>query len=674
MAKQDSLTKDFITKKTSLLNRMSLLVKINLVVALTFLLVIVSVTTYTVHREKERVLEEAKTQTKDISTFYFDSLNTMMLTGTMDQRTVLRNKILRRPNIKVARVVRGNPVKQQFGEGYLEEQAVDELDRRALNGEEIVLIDQEKEGRIVTVLTPFRATENTRGVNCLQCHEVPSGSINGAIRISFSMADMDKRVSQQLMAEATANLLLLALGLILANLVLRKWITKPLDNLMAAVQQRAAGDITARATISSEDELGQLASAFNEMTENVNASVRREHEAAQEIRDKVDVLLDVVSRAARGDLTGQVRFGGDDAIGELAQVIQIMINNLRLLLKEKHDAVEDLQNKVDQILEVVTRAAEGDLTGKITLHGEDAIGRLAGGVQQMIDNLNALVAQVQHSGIQVTSSATEIAATAKQQAATMSQQAASVNEIVSTSAQISATAKALLETMNEVAALAEGTTNFATTGQAELNQMESTMEHIVEASSAIANKLEALREKAQNINTVVTTITKVADQTNLLSLNAAIEAEKAGEHGLGFAVVATEIRRLADQTAVASWDIEQMINKMQSAVTASVMGVEKFSEEIRQSVTEVGQVGVKLGQIIGQVKELTPRYESVHEGMQSQAKGAEQIKQAINSLNESAQQTVESLKHSKPAIDRLNGAAQGLQRGVSKFKVLTRPR
>ena len=95
-------------------------------------------------------------------------------------------------------------------------------------------------------------------------------------------------------------------------------------------------------------------------------------------------------------------------------------------------------------------------------------------------------------------------------------------------------------------------------------------------------KLAVLNEKASNINQVVTTITKVADQTNLLSLNAAIEAEKAGEHGRGFAVVATEIRRLADQTAIASYDIEQLVKEMQSAVSAGVMGMDKFSEEVRR--------------------------------------------------------------------------------------------
>ena len=182
-------------------------------------------------------------------------------------------------------------------------------------------------------------------------------------------------------------------------------------------------------------------------------------------------------------------------------------------------------------------------------------------------------------------------------------------------------------------------------------------------------KLEILNEKANNINTVVTTINKVADQTNLLSLNAAIEAEKAGEYGFGFSVVAKEIRRLADQTAVSTLDIEQMVKEMQSAVSAGVMSMEKFSEQVKRSVENVNQVSAQLGLIIDQVQTLTPRFESVHQSMHFQTQGAQQINQAMMQLNESAQQTVESLRQSNSAIDRLNDAANSLQLGVTKFKV-----
>ena len=128
--------------------------------------------------------------------------------------------------------------------------------------------------------------------------------------------------------------------------------------------------------------------------------------------------------------------------------------------------------------------------------------------------------------------------------------------------------------------------------------MDRTMRQLAESTGSIGSKLSVISERAANINLVVTTITKVADQTNLLSINAAIEAEKAGEYGLGFLVVAREIRRLADQTAVATLDIERMVKEMQYSVSAGVMEMDKFSEQVRQGVGEVGQIGGQLGQII----------------------------------------------------------------------------
>ena len=167
----------------------------------------------------------------------------------------------------------------------------------------------------------------------------------------------------------------------------------------------------------------------------------------------------------------------------------------------------------------------------------------------------------------------------------------------------------------------------------------------------------------------MTTITKVADQTNLLSLNAAIEAEKAGEYGKGFSVVASEIRRLADQTAVATYDIELMVREILSSVSAGVMGMDKFTEEVRRGITDIERIGYQLSQIIQQVQALAPGFQQVNEGMQAQMTGAEQINQALGQLSEAAQQTVESLRQSSQAIEDLNLVSNGLRHGVSRFKV-----
>jgi methyl-accepting chemotaxis protein WspA len=274
------------------------------------------------------------------------------------------------------------------------------------------------------------------------------------------------------------------------------------------------------------------------------------------------------------------------------------------------------------------------------------------------------------SGLQVTTSVTEIAATAKEQQATASEIAATTMEIGATSKEISATSMELVRTMKEVAGGAEQLAALAGHGQTGLAHMGDTMRHIMEAAGAINAKLAVLNEKAGNINQIVTTITKVADQTNLLSLNAAIEAEKAGEHGRGFAVVATEIRRLSDQTAVATYDIEQTVKDIHSAVSASVMGMDKFSEEVRRGMQDVQQVGDQLSQIIQQVQAVVPRVESVNDGMQAQATGAEQITQALGQLSEAAQQTVASLRQSSLAINGLNEVISGLSGGVTRLKLL----
>ncbi|MFA7386837.1 MAG: methyl-accepting chemotaxis protein [Thiohalobacteraceae bacterium] len=383
-------------------------------------------------------------------------------------------------------------------------------------------------------------------------------------------------------------------------------------------------------------------------------------------------IIQDMQRAAEGELNVSVRSRAVKEFNALAKAFDRMTGKIRELVERERQHAEDVTGKVELIQDVVEGAARGDLTGQLMVYRDnDAISGLAEGIQGMLDSLNNLVARIQQSGIQVTSSATEIAATAKQQEATVSEQAATTNEIRATVTQISATSKELVNTMHEVTDVAFKTAESANQGRTSLVRMEDTMRNMMDATTAIGSKLAVLSEKAGNINTVVTTINKVSDQTNLLSLNAAIEAEKAGEYGVGFAVVATEIRRLADQTAVATWDIEQMVKEMQSAVSAGVMGMEKFSTEVRQGVDDVRRVGSQLAHIIEQVEHLIPRFEEVHEGMQSQAKGAHQISEAMVQLADSSQQTAESLRQSNGAIGQLNDAARRLQEGVSHFKVFS---
>ncbi len=326
--------------------------------------------------------------------------------------------------------------------------------------------------------------------------------------------------------------------------------------------------------------------------------------------------------------------------------------------------------KIAGVVDVAEKISVGNLTTQVQVtDGQDEIAKLLNAFRTMTQNLNSLIRQVQQSGIQITTSATQIAASGRELEATVTEQVASTNEVVATAKEIAATSGQLVRTMDEVSGMSESTAQAASSGQKELFRMEATMRQLADATGSISAKLGVISEKANNINTIVTTITKVADQTNLLSLNAAIEAEKAGEYGMGFAVVAREIRRLADQTAVATLDIESMVKEMQSAVSTGVMEMDKFTREVGRGVEDVRNISVQLAEIIEQVQNLTPRFEVVGHGMEAQSQGAQQISEAMVQLSEASSQTADTLREINGAIAQLNDAAQGLRQEISRFQV-----
>ena len=218
---------------------------------------------------------------------------------------------------------------------------------------------------------------------------------------------------------------------------------------------------------------------------------------------------------------------------------------------------------------------EGDLTRTLPVTSKDELGKLAQLFNTFLGKLAGMVNQIQHSGLQIASSSSQLAATAKEQEITMKTQAHSMQHVVRSVEEIASVTEQLVHTMRGVASTEhddgvndDNTAENSELPKTDLARMRGAMQQMEHASTIISGKLEIINHKAESITSVVTTITKVADQTNLLSLNASIEAEKAGEYGRGFTVVAREIRRLADQTAVATLDIEHMVQEMQSAVAS----------------------------------------------------------------------------------------------------------
>ncbi|MEG4626857.1 methyl-accepting chemotaxis protein [Microcoleus sp. w1-18aA5] len=327
--------------------------------------------------------------------------------------------------------------------------------------------------------------------------------------------------------------------------------------------------------------------------------------------------------------------------------------------------------KIAGVVDIAQKISAGDLTSEISLADqEDEVGQLQNAFYTMNKDLNALVNRIQQSGNQITRSADQITASGRNLEATVTEQVASTNEVSATAHEIAATSRQLVETMEQISAMAEQTTVAADNSINDLNHIDSVMRQLLEATHVVSSKLEVMNQRANNISRVVTTITVVADQTNLLSLNAALEAERAGEYGAGFAVVAREIRRLADQTAVATLEIEQMIKEMQSAVSIGVIEMGKFTKSVAHSVEDVDKISDQVTEVIQQMQGLTPRFEQVSQSVDEQSQGAQQISEAMEYLSQASQQTAGSLRETNHALEELDEAAHSLKTEIARFKVM----
>jgi len=369
-------------------------------------------------------------------------------------------------------------------------------------------------------------------------------------------------------------------------------------------------------------------------------------------------LTHLTNRFSNGELSVRAHDPNQDDIGRQAHAFNRMAKKL-----------EELITRLFDLRESTKALAAGNLSTRIERNNQDTeFDPVAISFNKMAETFDNIIRRLQQIGQMLSSSAAKIASGSKDQEAIIMEQEATTREISVTANHISSTAKELAKTMNDVSQSADETSQLAIKGKESLNDMEAIMHNMVDASGKIAGKLGILNEKASKITYVITTITKVADQTNLLSLNASIEAEKAGEFGKSFAVIAREMRRLADQTAVSTLDIEKMINEIMAAVSSSVMGMDDFTHAIRKGVDQVKSVSEHLAAIIEHFHAFTHRFEKVNQGMQAQSTGAEQINHAIRQLSDTAQQTSAAVHEFLKTVNELNQAASELEIFKSFFR------
>jgi methyl-accepting chemotaxis protein len=362
-----------------------------------------------------------------------------------------------------------------------------------------------------------------------------------------------------------------------------------------------------------------------------------------------------------GEILGPVR-------AEVLKTLLVIVAGLIVAAAIAYVFTRALVGRVETAAGTAEKVAGGDLTVRVEAEGSDETGVLLSSLRHMVDSLGGLLGRLKSSSVQLLSTANEITAASRKQEQINNDIGASTSEIAASTSEISATAQELLGVMREVSASSGTTAEVAAAGRTDLDSLQETMQGLLAATSSIAERLEVMAQRAESIGTVVTTITKVADQTNLLSLNAAIEAEKAGEYGAGFAVVSREIRRLADQAAVATLDIGRLVGEVQESVSSGVAEMSRFTARVRDGVREVTALSTQLGTVIEGVESLKPRFDAAHRGMEAQAAGAGQINDAMLQLRDIALLSGESSQATRTASAQLLAAVEDLKTEIARFR------
>ncbi len=328
-----------------------------------------------------------------------------------------------------------------------------------------------------------------------------------------------------------------------------------------------------------------------------------------------------------------------------------------------------ISRPIGTAVRVARQVADGDLRADVGATADDETGALLQAIQRMSNDLRGLIGSIQQSSSTLLATASSMQATNAGQQQVVTDFGSSSNEAAAAVKEISTTSQELARTMTEVNLMASQTGVRAEEGRVDLTGMDATMKELARSTGSFSAKLAIIDERASLINRVVGTMTKVANQTNLLSLNAALEAERAGKYGLGFRVVAQEISRLADQTAVAALDIEGMVKEMQRSVKAGVDEMQSFSAQVHHGVQKISDISLKLGEIISAVQGISGRFGQVTDGMRAQSQGAEQIREAMVRLSAGAERTASSLNEFNVATTKLHTAVGELNGEVSRFTV-----
>jgi methyl-accepting chemotaxis protein len=438
----------------------------------------------------------------------------------------------------------------------------------------------------------------------------------GTVRVG-----MDRSIITAAATRSGQYLLLVFLGIsmlaVLAGVFFAHHITKPVTQVVRAAERVGQGDLTRLVTVSSRDEIGQLAATFNDTIVRLRSQVQTESER-------------------------------DD---------------------ERHKR-EELQRNIMRFLDTATEIARGDLTrrGQVT---SDVLGSVVDAINVMVEELATLIEGVREAAQQVLTSSTEMMGTMEATAGGAQTQSREAVAVSDTMEALTRSMRQVAENAEQSATSADLTLESAQKGEHAVRASLSGMQKIRGEVQGISKKVKNLADRSLEISEIVTTIEDISSQTNLLALNAAIEAAGAGEAGLRFAVVAEEVRKLAERSGKAAKDIVLLIKSVQTETQQAVVAMEEGTREVEAGYRVTVEAGERLRQI-GEISQKTAALaREISQAAQEQVHDVEGGAVAVQSIAGVAVETEKAALETRKTMDQVVRVAQALTSSLARFKLAT---
>ncbi|WP_426731490.1 methyl-accepting chemotaxis protein [Myxococcus faecalis] len=350
---------------------------------------------------------------------------------------------------------------------------------------------------------------------------------------------------------------------------------------------------------------------------------------------------------------------------ELAHLLNQVLDNFASSEHRKHVAAQEIDQALDALISLVR---EGDLSQWNTTTEDPQLGPLLEGFGKVIETLRTFVREINEAALRLSSSANQVLAASTQHETSSTEQAAAIHETTATMEELKHASAQIAENAGSVARVAEETLGAARAGRGAIGEFIQAMQQIRSDGVAVADSIAKLSKRVERIGTVVEVIDEIADRSDLLALNAALEGSRAGEAGKGFSIVAAEMRRLAENVLDSTKEIKNLITEIREA-TAAAAGAAEASKSATESGEKLGAVAAQAVEgILAGVQETSDAARVINLATQQQRTATEQVVASMAEIEDVTRQTTQASKQATGAAAELTQLAARLAELIKRFK------